>query len=166
MQLFTIGYEGITPTHFLGLLLDYGVEVLVDVREMPISRKKGFSKESLRSLVTSVGIEYQHVKALGCPTPIRHTYREDGDWKRYTEKFLRYLTTQDITMQALCELTQKKRCSLLCFEADPYRCHRSLVSQRLLQRWDPQLSIIHITTNHRTIAKETWVSAQEVPMHL
>lgn len=165
-KLYTIGYEGLTTINFLSLLRSYEIERLIDVRELPLSRKKGFSKGALHTLLAENEIEYVHLKALGCPKPIRHTYRLDGNWEHYTEQFWQYLYTQDAAMQSLNELTQQKRCVLLCFEADPRYCHRSLVAQYLRQRWNPQIKVISITAERLTSPNRTWIIAGDNSMRL
>jgi uncharacterized protein (DUF488 family) len=150
MQVMTIGYEGSSFKQFVDTLAADGVEKIVDVRELPLSRKRGFSKRSLEALLHAQGIEYIHLRELGCPRPIRYAYRADGNWPRYTVKYLRYLDTQDEAMQELYNLASRERCALLCFEADANRCHRSLVVQTLRARWNPRLEIRHLTTNQIT----------------
>ncbi len=128
MTVFTIGYEGLGIDSFLSLLAQHGIDTVVDVREYPVSRKPGFSKKSLAGVLHLAGREYVHISELGCPKQIRDCYREDGNWKRYTESFLKYLQTQTAAIVALSERTQSSRCALLCFEADHNFCHRSMVA--------------------------------------
>ena len=85
MKICTIGYEGLDIDAFMSLLAENDIETVVDVREMPLSRKPGFSKKALEAALNLSGREYVHMVALGCPKPIRDRYREDGNWKRYTE---------------------------------------------------------------------------------
>src|SRR5947199_5731473 len=68
MRIFTIGYEGATVAEFLAALQDAGVERVIDVRALPLSRRPGFSKTPLRLALEEVGIEYVHLKALGTPS--------------------------------------------------------------------------------------------------
>jgi len=128
MTVFTIGYEGLDIGTFMSLLGEHGVETIVDVRELPLSRKPGFSKKALASALNLSGIEYVHMADLGCPEPIRDRYREDGNWKRYTEGFLKYLKTQKAAIVDLSDLVNSSNCALLCYEADFNFCHRSMVA--------------------------------------
>jgi len=66
-ELYTIGYEGKAVQGFVEDLVRNGIEVLVDVRELPVSRKPGFSKSKLREQVASSGIDYLHLRSLGSP---------------------------------------------------------------------------------------------------
>jgi len=134
MKIYTIGYEGLDIDGFMSLLADNDIETVVDVREIPLSRKPGFSKKSLEAVLNLSGREYVHMVALGCPKPIRDRYREDGNWKRYTEGFLNYLVTQDGAVGELSALTTTSNCALLCYEADHNFCHRSMVANAVKQQ--------------------------------
>jgi len=143
VKLFTIGYEGLTGETFFALLQDHDIETIVDVRELPLSRKRGFSKSALAMAAMEHGISYQHLAPLGCPRPIRNRYRADGDWNFYTQQFLAYLEDQETTLDFLAGLAQEKTCCLLCFEADANFCHRLYVAQSVQKRSD--LEIVHLT---------------------
>lgn len=128
MTIFTIGYEGMNIDTFVSLLQRQGIDTIVDIREYPLSRKPGFSKSALAEKLRATGIEYTHIAALGCPKPVRKAYKEDGNWKRYTIGFLKYLKTQEDAIVDLSGLAMTSRCALLCFEADYNYCHRSFVA--------------------------------------
>lgn len=134
MKICTIGYEGLDIDDFMSLLAENDIETLVDVREMPLSRKPGFSKKALESVLNLSGREYVHMVALGCPKPIRDRYREDGNWKRYTEGFLKYLATREDAVAELAALAATSNCALLCYEADYNFCHRSMVANAVKQQ--------------------------------
>ena len=128
MKIYTVGYEGLDIDSFLSLLAENDIETVVDVREMPLSRKPGFSKKSLASVLNLSGREYVHMVNLGCPKLVRDRYREDGNWKRYTEGFMKHLKAQDDAIAELSALAATSNCALLCYEADPNFCHRSMVA--------------------------------------
>ena len=128
MIISTIGYEGLNVDEFMLLLSEHGIETIVDVREMPLSRKPGFSKKALTNILNLSGFEYVHMVELGCPKPVRDRYRQDGNWQRYTVGFLDYLETQGIAIAELSTLAASSNCVLLCYEADPNFCHRSMVA--------------------------------------
>ena len=144
MQLLTIGYEGLTPDQFFGLLRANDVQTIVDVRELPLSRKTGFSKDSLAKIARENGIKYVHIPALGCPKSIRHAYRIDKNWTRYTLRFITYLNTQDEAIAELTSRVRQERCCLVCFEADPNYCHRLYVAERVSAETEAPLSVIHL----------------------
>ena len=134
MTIYTIGYEGIDIEQFFKLLKKHDIETVVDVRELPLSRKPGFSKKILGAALNLSGLEYIHLADLGCPKPIRDRYRSDANWRRYKEGFLKYLNTQEDTIEELALLAASSNCALLCFEADFNYCHRSLVADAVKQR--------------------------------
>ena len=144
MILFTIGYEGLSNSDFFSILQSQQIETLVDVRELPLSRKPGFSKKALTASCLQHGLNYTHLPALGCPRTIRHTYRENNDWAWYTRHYLTHLQQQPDTLSDLAQRVQKERCCLLCFEADPQECHRLYVAAHLAQ------SLSHLHTEHLT----------------
>jgi uncharacterized protein (DUF488 family) len=144
IELMTIGYEGLSIKDFFAILNRCGVETLIDVRELPLSRKKGFSKSALSQEVLQRGVGYLHVAPLGCPRPIRHEYRETGDWEKYTDRFLKYLATQELVLSNLAETVRQSRCCLLCFEEDYNFCHRKYVAEAIDAFITP-LRISHLT---------------------
>lgn len=128
MTIFTIGYEGLDIDSFIALLDDHGIETVIDVRELPLSRKPGFSKRSLSEALEAAGLAYVHMVALGCPRAVRDRYKLDGSWAHYTKGFLRHLKTQDEAIRELADKADASNCALLCFEADYRYCHRSFVA--------------------------------------
>lgn len=126
---FTIGYERHTVESFLRTLVDREVDRVVDVRALPLSRRKGFSKTKLRDALAGVNIDYVHVRAAGNP------YRQA---KADVEKCLAlYRSHLDTTPDALDEVRDAivgRRAALLCVEADCAGCHRSVIVERLLRR--------------------------------
>lgn len=144
-DLFTIGYESLKPVQFVELLKRSQVEVLVDVRELPISRKPGFAKNALAALLTKNGIEYRHAPEFGCPRDVRHAYRDSGDWARYTREFMHFLTTRETALCAFAEFMTERRCCLLCLEEDFNFCHRKYVAEAIADRVLGGARINHLT---------------------
>lgn len=89
--LFTIGYEGRDLEEFADRLKNFDVDTLVDVRDIPLSRKKGFSKTPLSQYLQEVGIEYIHIKPLGSPKELREKVKEDGDYEYFYQEFSDYI---------------------------------------------------------------------------
>jgi uncharacterized protein (DUF488 family) len=142
-HLYTVGYEGLTLEAFIQRLRDNSIRTLVDVRELPLSRKRGFSKRALAETLASHGITYMHMPKLGCPKPIRDCYKADGNWSRYTRAFLKHLADQQPAVQELADISQALTAALLCYEADFSRCHRTYVARAAVATSD--LGVIHIT---------------------
>ncbi len=129
----TIGYEGLDVQSFVPLLVKYHVRTVVDIRELPLSRKPGFSKRSLADILKGAGLYYVHMGILGCPKPVRDGYERDGSWNCYTEGFLNYLNSQSEAVSELAQRAAETHCVLLCFEADYRFCHRSFVADAVHQ---------------------------------
>lgn len=142
-NLYTLGYEGFDIDSFIARLLAVGVETLVDVRELPLSRKKGFSKTALGNALKLADIDYLHLPALGCPKPIRNRYRVDGDWQAYTRDFQSHLLSQAVSVQQLAKLSRGSTACLICFEADFNYCHRTYVARAVTCAGGPPVQ--HIT---------------------
>ena len=128
LRIFTIGYEGTTQPELIAALKAAGVERLIDVRAVPLSRKPGFSKNILAKGLAEAGIDYVLLKALGTPP----TGREAARKGRHAEMARIYAGQLDlpeaiVAAEQLRELAAQKPSALLCFERDPATCHRSLL---------------------------------------
>ncbi|WP_043336753.1 DUF488 domain-containing protein [Belnapia moabensis] len=130
MTLFTIGYEDATPARLIEALHGAGVTTLVDVRALANSRKPGFAKTALSAALAEAGIGYQHVKALGTPAEGRAAVRAErpGEMRRIFGAHLAGLEPQ-AALAALTDRARHETVCLLCLEADPARCHRTLVAE-------------------------------------
>lgn len=133
-KVWTIGYEGRTPEQLVAALHATGVEAVVDVRELPLSRKRGFSKSSLAALLQSHGIAYAGERSLGAPRDIRHRLREGGAWAPFAAMYLAHLDGHDEALAEVEALARRRPTALLCFERDALACHRSLLAGRLARR--------------------------------
>lgn len=132
--LYTIGYEGRGIEEFVDRLKEFGVTRLIDVREIPLSRKKGFSKTALKQRLEEENIEYAHYRALGSPTEIRHKLRADWDYDRFFEAFSAYLAGKmEVIEEVYAYLSDGINC-LMCFERMPEQCHRSCVAKKIKER--------------------------------
>jgi uncharacterized protein (DUF488 family) len=128
MKFYTIGYEGATMGEFLDALRSAGVERVIDVRALPLSRRPGFSKSPLRAALAEAGIDYVHLKALGTPADGRAAARagRQADLERIYAAQLD-LPEAIVAAEQMRELAIDKPSALLCFERDPAACHRSLL---------------------------------------
>jgi len=143
MNIYTLGYESFTLDTFVTRLKNTGVKRVVDVREIPISRKKGFAKCALSSALGETGIAYTHIKLLGCPKPVRDQLKKDGNWAVYAKAYLQHLDKQTAALEELLTLALMEPVGLLCFEADYKHCHRSLVARAAAQA-SPDIEIVHL----------------------
>ena len=130
-SVYTLGYEGLTLDAFLLHLKKAGIKSVLYVRELPLSRKKGFSKRGFAEDLLIVGIEYRHMPLLGCPKSIRNRYKTDSDWKSYCRDFAKYLQGQNDAVAVAVQMAEEKTTCLVCFEADYQLCHRSIVTSAM-----------------------------------
>ena len=128
-RLFTIGYQGRTVSGLVRALVDAGVERVIDVRELPLSRKRGFSKTPLSAALAEVGIAYVHLRAAG--NPYRH---EAHDIERCLALYRAHLDRRPDVVDEIRQLATAAPAALLCAEADPSHCHRSVIARKAATR--------------------------------
>lgn len=131
--IFTIGYEQATQPAVVAALRDAGVEVLADIRYLPLSRRPGFSKNSLRAAVEEAGIGYRHFKHLGTPAEGRAAARR-GDHAELSRVYAGQLELPEALAQMaeLRALAEQRKVALLCYERNAAECHRALLYDALL----------------------------------
>lgn len=131
--LYTIGYEGAELSDLIGTLVEAGVQHVLDVREVPQSRRRGFSKKALGEALSGQKIGYSHDRQLGDPKHGREAARR-GDMVQFKMIFEAHLDlpASQEALRGAAEIIEEKRTVLLCYERDPRQCHRTLVAQRLL----------------------------------
>ena len=141
MRIFTIGYEATTVSEFIAALHKAGVQRVIDVRALPLSRRPGFSKTPLRAALGEAGLEYVHLKALGTPAEGRSAARagRHADLERI---YAGQLELPEALAQAaqMLALASEKPSALLCMEREPVHCHRTL----LLKAVAPDAEVIDL----------------------
>ncbi len=133
--LFTTGYEQhAAPASLVGSLRRAGVRRLLDVRELPLSRRRGFSKTKLAAALAAAGIDYEHERALGNPKPLRDLYRSgrQSEGERGYRAHIR--NGSSWAVDRLGQTVEGTSTCLLCFEADHTTCHRQLIVEELAAR--------------------------------
>lgn len=145
MQLFTIGYEGIDQSQFILWLSNYKINVVADVRDLPLSRKKGFSKTALSDLLEVNNIEYINYRELGAPKELRTFLIKTKDYKTYFKKY-KTIVSKNLTAvdKILNTIKNGKNVALLCYEKNPEACHRSVVADEVKKRDGNGLKIKHL----------------------
>jgi uncharacterized protein (DUF488 family) len=131
-HVFTIGYEGTDLASFLAKLASAGIRQVIDVRELPLSRKRGFSKSALAAALAESGVRYIHLRDLGDPKPGREAARrgDHPDFLRIYTRHLKGMAAQTALAEANRQATAVRSC-LLCFERDHDGCHRSIVADAM-----------------------------------
>jgi uncharacterized protein (DUF488 family) len=133
----TIGHSTHSLEEFAALLLAHGANLVVDVRTVPRSRRNPqFNKDSLPDSSRKVGLGYGHLPGLG---GLRHARPDSPNvgWRNASFRgYADYMQTPEFQqrLEELIQLTQHDRVAMMCAEAVPWRCHRSLVADALLVR--------------------------------
>ena len=130
----TRGSEGATVQGFLDALRAERIELLVDVRAVAMSRRPGFAKTRLAGNLAEAGIEYLHLRGLGTPADGRAAAKA-GRHAEMRRIFLDHLVTpvaQTDLATLIGIVAGGRRIALLCFEANPRHCHRSLVVDAMM----------------------------------
>jgi len=142
----SVGYERHKDhREFAAHLARSGVERLIDVRELPISRRRGYAKTALSEAMSEVGIEYVHVRALGNPKPLRDMYksgRVDEGRAAYRELLL---TERRGALAALVPFLQGKRSALMCLEHDASTCHRTVIIDAIRSEMGIALEVAQVS---------------------
>jgi uncharacterized protein (DUF488 family) len=142
-KLFTIGYEGCKPSDLFAKLQANGIGLLIDVRDVPISRKPGFSKTSLSQGLMDAGVGYLHLKSLGDPKPGRIAARDGrfSDFRRIFTAHMMSTAAQQALAEAVAAASKSVAC-LLCFEQDHTNCHRCIVADSMAR--SGKFNLVHL----------------------
>lgn len=137
MTIFTIGHSTHPIEEFIAILKAHGIEQLIDVRTIPKSRHNPqFTRESLARSLPRHGIGYRHMPGLG---GLRHPRKDSTNlgWKNASFRgYADYMQTPEFeaSLDELIELARVRPTAIMCAEAVPWRCHRSLIGDALLAR--------------------------------
>ncbi|QCI92504.1 DUF488 family protein [Novosphingobium sp. EMRT-2] len=131
--IWTIGYEQATVAGVMAALNRAGVDLLADVRALPLSRRPGFSKSALAANAREAGIEYRHFKALGTPADGRAAARRH-DHATLERIYAAQLDLPEAVLAGvqLTELALERKVALLCYERAASECHRTLLRKAVL----------------------------------
>ncbi len=116
----SVGYQGRSAAELIDVLRDGEVELLVDVRLNPISRKSGLSKKPLSQALAEAGIGYRHERALGNPRDNRDPFDRER-YEAYLQEF------GSAVLAEIMELARSVQISLLCYERQHLECHRACI---------------------------------------
>ncbi|MDO5727201.1 MAG: DUF488 domain-containing protein, partial [Bowdeniella nasicola] len=151
-QIYTIGHSTRPFAEFLTLLRTFGVNQLVDIRTIAGSRHNPqYGKEALASSLPAAGIGYRHATGLG---GLRKTHADspNGAWHNASFRgYADYMQTPEFAaaLADLIELARSQCVAIMCAEAVPWRCHRSLVGDALVVRGFRVDDIMSRTKLHR-----------------
>jgi len=150
IMIFTVGHSTRSIEEFEDLLLAHGVEQLVDVRTIPRSRHNPqFNGDSLLGSLKKARIRYRHMPGLG---GLRHARRDsiNSGWHNASFRgFADYMQTPDFenALDELIRIAEARPTAIMCAEAVPWRCHRSLIADALLVRG---IGVVEIASRTQT----------------
>jgi uncharacterized protein (DUF488 family) len=133
----TIGHSTRTIEEFLSILKAHGVDRLVDVRSIPKSRRvPQFNSDALAPSLGEQAIDYFHLESLGGR---RHAKKDsiNTGWRNSSFRgYADHMASDEFRtgLSSLLDLAREKRTAIMCAEAVPWRCHRSLIGDALLVR--------------------------------
>jgi uncharacterized protein (DUF488 family) len=138
----TIGYEGRDVDDLVAALRAAGVALVVDVRQTPLSHKRGLSKRALAAALAEAGLGYEHLGGLGNPRDNREAFRagEPAARRRYARRLDREGAAD---LARLRSLVADDPVALLCVERDHQVCHRPAITERL-RHDDPRIVVRHL----------------------
>ncbi|WP_407696493.1 DUF488 domain-containing protein [Steroidobacter denitrificans] len=143
--IFTVGHSTLPIERFVALLKVYGIEWLVDIRTVPRSRHNPqFNADRLAASLAVEHVEYMPMPALG---GLRHTRKDspNAGWRNKSFRgYADYMQSEAFhdALESLIRLGARKRIAIMCAEAVPWRCHRSLVADALNVRGLPVIEIL------------------------
>jgi len=143
-RFFTIGYEGRDIDEFIDYLLEYNIQRIIDVREVPLSRKAGFSKTVLKKRLSENGIDYIHFKELGSPSYLRKKLYQDKDFNYFFKEYEKHLESCKDELKKVYEVIGERLSCLLCFEKNHSKCHRRSVADHVNQVNGNSFKVEHI----------------------
>lgn len=141
----SIGYERYRSVEdFARLLAGAGVERLIDVRELPISRRRGFAKTALGEALAEQAVEYVHLRSMGNPKEFRDLYKS-GRVEAGRAGYEQLLTEErGDDLRELAATINEKRSALMCVEHDEAVCHRQVIFAALQSQLGLRLDIARI----------------------
>ena len=147
--IFTLGHSTLPIERFVAVLHAYAIARLADIRTIPRSRHNPqFSDTALAKSLKALHLDYVHMRALG---GLRHARRDSPNtgWRNESFRgFADYMQTEEFenALAALIRMGREKRVAIMCAEAVPWRCHRSLVADALSVRGVPVIEILSEAT--------------------
>ena len=130
ISVFSVGYEGRSIEDFVDTMVRHSIEIVIDVRLNPVSRKKGFSKKALSEALDAKDIQYRHERELGNPPENRSPFR--NGIKSARDSYKNHLENGAAeAFSSLVESALANQVALLCLERDDQSCHRSCITEML-----------------------------------
>ena len=133
LKLYLTGYEGENLEDFLKRIKKFKVKAVIDVREIPLSRKNSFSKNNLKKILNKRDVRYYHFPGLGSPKKMREKLHSTDDYLTFFKGYRNYINKKESSLNKLVEIIMKEKIVvLLCYEKRYELCHRSIVTDKII----------------------------------
>jgi len=160
-SIWTVGHSTLLMEQFLNVLASFDIQLLVDVRSFPGSRRyPHFNRENLSASLAAAGVEYIHMPELGGrrkakPDSLNMAWRNES-FRGYAD----YMETETFRtgIERLMELARERRTAIMCAEAVWWRCHRSLIADYLKTAG---MAVIHILAEGKS-QEHPYTSAAQI----
>ncbi len=140
---YTAGYEGKSVDAFFNNLLEMGIDVLIDIRANPISRKYGFSGARLGQFCERLGLEYRQVPSLGIPSSARADLSDFASYQRLLSRYERSILSQSYAeVEEVGQFMCSRPSVLVCVEKDIRCCHRGRLANAVADTTG--LDVVHL----------------------
>lgn len=141
LAVYTSGYEGKSVDAFLNDLLQQGIRGILDVRCHAYSHKYGLSGPALNSICNKLGIQYDHLPALGVASKLRKDLSGPDAFKKLFDDYETHLSEKSEALAVAAKIVKQRPTSLMCFEAKSECCHRGRLAPNLA-------SLVNLTVKH------------------
>jgi len=140
---YTAGYEGKSVDAFFNQLLERGIELVIDVRSNPVSRRYGFSKRQFSGIAGSLGLMYRHMPDLGIPSKYRAALSDFDSYQRLLMKYEQEMLPElEEEIDEVGKLMKHSPAVLMCVEKDVRCCHRSRLAEAVSR--ETGMEVVHI----------------------
>ena len=165
MKLYTVGHSTRAVEEFLEILRHHAIERVVDVRAFPGSRRHPhFGRDSVRGLLAAEGIDYIHAPALGGRRAARPGAPPTAWRNAGFAAYAHYMATADFraALDQLLAWAAERRTTIMCAEAVPWRCHRSMISDAVVARGHDVVHLLGTAVSPHALSRIAVVERGEV----
>lgn len=136
-KVYTIGYERRSPDELISLLQHAGVDLLIDARDKPVSRRAGFSAGALQARCEAAGLDYQTWTELGSTPGQRERLQQTGDIDHFRTLYRSFAKKhRSDAIGRLAAVAKRSTIALLCYEREHESCHRGVLAELLAEQVD------------------------------
>ncbi len=129
-RVYSIGYQGRSIDEFIDILEKNKIKVLIDTRKSGFSRKPYFSRHVLKKMVEKRGIEFVSLPDVGAPKEFREYLKETENLSVFFKMYKKHIVQNNLFNKLTDHINGERTC-LMCFEKNPYECHRLILSEML-----------------------------------